>query len=355
MKLLDAITRLFKPQAGGASVPSEALRAMDLGRTRIVFVEGKPSGQMLHLDRLVVVPIAPDTPLPLALKDLFEKNKCESHNVQLSLKSPQVVTRLLRFPHMNEKELRGVIQYEIEQYVPYESKDLYIDLAVLQESIKTEQGEVSEVFVAVAKKDYLDSLIKQFKDAQVELGGVDVDILACMKCLEFFYPEEFSGHTAVLDMGLLVTTLGVVRKGLPRFVRDLSFGTQDVLKKLKNRANLSDSEMQDFLSGKRVVAETERAIFFDSIENLVNDVKVSFDYYRDQSEDAASADKLFLCGLGSGQAFIAEALQRALDIPVTVLDISAKLELGPEVSPEVLTPIKDDLQVAVGLLLREHD
>lgn len=358
--MINPVSKFFeslkaKSRGAAGAAPAEFSRALDLGRTRLLFLEGRPSHGKLYLNQFTHIPLSLDVPLVNGLKVLFEEKKCEKDSLRISLKSPQVVIRFLRFPKMNEKELRGVLQYEIEQYVPYEAKDLYLDLAVLQESVKTDAGENTEIFVAVAKKDYLDALIKQFQDVQSVIDVVDVDILACMKCLEFFHPDEFSGHVAILDIGVHVTTLGVIRGGQPRFIRDLSFGSQDISKKLKNRANLSDMDTQDFLDGKTTVAEAQAPVFLDSIEGLINDVKVSFDYYRDQSEDGAGADCLFVCGVGSAQDFILKALGKALDVPIKNMDLISKIELGPNVSPELLSAWIYDLPVGLGLILPDHD
>lgn len=350
------IKKIFKlSQASGKTAQSQYHRAIDLGRTRVFFAEGKVVAHKLYLNQLVSVPLTANMDLPAALKKLFDDEQHSRDEIRISLKSPQVITRFLRFPKMTEQELRGVLQFEIEQYVPYEAKDLYMDLSVLQESVKVDQNENTEIFVAVAKKDYLDPLVKQFRDIQSEVSVVDVDMLACMKSLEFFHAQDYKGHAAILDLGVHVSTLGVVRASLPRFIRDLSFGTQDITKKLKSRAALTDASIVEFIEGRLEAAPDQYAGFTDSIESLINDVKVSFDFYRDQSEDGASPDKLFVCGLGSNQKFILEALQKSLDIPIFNIDISSNLEFSPTVSRDLFNAILPDLPVLMGLLLREHD
>ena len=357
MQFLNTLTKnIFKaPQGSVKAAQNNYHRAIDLGRTRIFFAEGKVVSHKLYLNQLVSVPLTANMDLPAALKKLFNDEQHSRDEICISLKSPQVITRFLRFPKMTEQELRGVLQFEIEQYVPYEAKDLYMDLSVLQDSVKVDQSENTEIFVAVAKKDYLDPLVKQFKDVESEVSVVDVDMLACMKSLEFFHAEDYKGHAAILDLGVHVSTLGVVRTGLPRFIRDLSFGTQDITKKLKSRALLPDASIVEFIEGRLEAASDQYASFTDSIESLINDVKVSFDFYRDQSEDGASPDKLFVCGLGSNQKFILEALQKSLDIPISNMDISSKLEFSPTVSKDLFNSILPDLPVLMGLLLREHD
>lgn len=357
MQLLKNIFDKFKSSSSGpvANASADYCRAVDLGRTRVFFGEGRVVSHKLFLNQLFSIPLTGELDFSVALKKIFEEEHCSSEGLRISLKSPQVITRFLRFPKMSEKELRGVLQFEIEQYVPYEAKDLYMDLSVLQESVKTEQTESTEIFVAVAKKDYLDGLVKQFKTAQAELALVDVDMLACIRALEFFHLEDHKGHSALLDLGVNVSTLGVVRSGLPRFIRDLSFGTQDIAKKLKSRTSISDADIADFVDGKLMVAEDQRPQYADSIENLINDVKVSFDFYRDQSEDGASPDKLIVCGLGSNQKMILESLQKSLDVPVENMNLESKIELGPDVSKELFQSMQPDLPVLLGLILREHD
>ncbi len=357
MQFLKNILDKVKSSSAGLSADTSAdySRAVDLGRTRVFFGEGKVVAQKLYLNQLISIPLNGELDFSIPLKKLCDEEHCNLEGMRVSLKSPQVITRFLRFPKMSEKELRGVLQFEIEQYVPYEAKDLYMDLSVLQESVKTEKVENTEIFVAVAKKDYLDTLVKQFKDAQAELTLVDVDMLACMKALEFFHLEDYKGHSAILDLGVHVSTLGVVRSGLPRFIRDLSFGTQDIAKKLKSRASVADTEITDFIEGKLTVSDDKVAQYADSIESLINDVKVSFDFYRDQSEDGASPDKLIVCGLGSSQKMILESLQKSLDVPVVNMNIEPLVDLGPKVSKELFQSILPDLPVLLGLILRDHD
>jgi len=358
MQFLNTLSKkIFKSsQSPGKSSRVQYCRAIDLGLTRVFFAEGRVvSNNKLYLNQLVCVPLTANMDLPVALKKLFSDEQCSRDDLRISLKSPYVITRFLRFPKMTEQELRGVLQFEIEQYVPYEAKDLYMDLSVLQESVKFDQTESTEIFVAVAKKDYLDPLVKQFKDVQSDVSVVDVDMLACMKSLEFFHPEDYKRHAAILDLGVHVSTLGIVRAGLPRFIRDLSFGTQDITKKLKSRALLADAAIVEFIEGRLEATTEQHASFTDSIESLINDVKVSFDFYRDQSEDGASPDNLFVCGLGSNQKFILEALSKSLDIPILNMDISSKLEFGPSASRELFNTNLPDLPVLMGLLLREND
>ena len=163
MKNLSSLLKLFPQKRLSEKQPpkEDYNSALDLGRTRILFLEGNVRSGKVYLHRLASIPLAVDAPLQEGMKILFNEKQCSSENIRMSLKSPQVVTRFLRFPKMTEKELRGVLQYEIEQYVPYDAKDLYLDIAVLQESVKTDQGENTEIFVAVAKKDYLDALLVQ--------------------------------------------------------------------------------------------------------------------------------------------------------------------------------------------------
>lgn len=357
MEFIKSVSSLFKNKKSSSPKQDdpEGVRAIDVGRTRLLFADGFVSGSKLVISQFEQVAVNLDSPLEAGLKVLFQERKCSQENLRLSLKSPQVVTRFLRFPKMSDKELRGVLQFEIEQYVPYEAKDLYLDLAVLQESIKTEQGESTEIFVAVAKKDSVDAMMKSFQSLQATVDVIDVDILACMKCLGYFHPEDFSSHTAVLDLGVHVTTLGVLRGSQPRFIRDLSFGAQDISKKLKHRASLNDADIQGFLDGRLVVSEDQSAIFLDSIEGLINDVKVSFDYYRDQSEDGAGADRLFVCGVGSAQTFLTKALEKALDVPVRNMDLLSKIELTNTVSKDAFHSALMDMPVVLGLLLRDYD
>ena len=174
-----------------------------------------------------------------------------------------------------------------------------------------------------------------------------------MAALEYFHPEDFAGHTGLLDLGTEISTLGIVRDGKPRFVRDISYGAYDLFKRFKTRSNLADEKVEKLFENNAAPTPDEMQAITESLEGLIRDLRVSFDYYHDQSGQAKPVSKLFLSGVVSHPAVL-KVLSEGLQLPVVSMDILSKIKWDPGVDPELLKANASLLPVAMGLGLREE-
>ena len=271
----------------------------------------------------------------------------------MSLKGHGIVIRFIRFPAMKIEDLRSAMKYEAEQYIPFELSDVVLDFGVVEPSLKTDEGDKMEVMLAVIKRQELDPTLEIFRNLECSLSVVDVDILSVMAAMEYFHPVDFSGHTGILDLGAEISTLGIVREGKPRFIRDISYGTYDLFKRMKTRSNLTDEKIEQFFEKNQTPSQEEGQAIAESLDGLIGDLRVSFDYYHDQSGQSQPITKLFLSGSLSHPAVL-KALSDGLQIPVVGMDLLGKIQCSPEVDPAVLKMNEALLPVALGLGLREE-
>ena len=206
----------------------------DLGRTKILLLEMEKKSDHVFIHRFDILKHASlDHKPAFVLKPFFDGKKYQKNDIRTALKGHGVVIRFIRFPKMKIEELNSVMKYEAEQYIPFELDDVVLDFAVVEESVKTDEGEKMEVLLAVVKRKELEPTLEIFRNLECQLSLVDVDILSGMAALEYFHPEDFSGHQGLFDLGTEISTLGIVRDGKPRFIRDISYGTYDLQKRLK--------------------------------------------------------------------------------------------------------------------------
>lgn len=326
----------------------------DLGRTQTVLLEVEKCADHLFIRHIDVIKNASQDQKPsLVLKPFLDGKKFQKDGIRVALKGHGVVIRFVRFPKMKIEDLRSAMKYEAEQYIPFELSDVVLDFGVVEESLKTEDGEKMEVMLVVIKRQELEPTLEIFRNLECRLSVVDVNILSAMAALEYFHPEDFSGHTALLDLGTEISNLGVVRDGKPRFVRDISYGSYDLYKRLKTRSNLLDGKIEKLFEKNEAPTPEEAHAITESLEGLIGDLRVSFDYYHDQSGQTKPVTKLFLSG-GVSHPMVLKALSQGLQIPVVCMDILKKLKWAPEVDPELIKTNAALLPVAMGLGLREE-
>jgi type IV pilus assembly protein PilM len=315
-------------------------------------LEKRPGHLFIHrLD--IIKDVFHDQKPALVLKPFLDGKKFLKDGVRVALKGHGVVIRFIRFPVMKIEDLRSAMQYEAEQYIPFELKDVVLDFEVVDPGFKTEEGEKMEVMLAVAKRQELEPTLEIFRNLECDLSVVDVDILAAMASLEYFHPDDFSGHTGLLDLGNEISTLGIVRDGKPRFIRDISYGTYDLFKRLKTRSSLTDEKIEQFFETNAMPSPEEGRAIAESLDALIGDLRVSFDYYHDQFGQSRPITKLFLSG-GVSHPAVLKALSDGLNIPVVGMELLARIQFASDVDPALLKTNEALLPVALGLGLREE-
>jgi type IV pilus assembly protein PilM len=289
----------------------------------------------------------------LVLKPFLDGKKFSKDGIRTALKGHGVVIRFIRFPKMKIEELQSAMKYEVEQYIPFELKDVVLDFDIVEESLRTDDGDKMEVMLAVIKRPELDAMLEIFRNLECRLFVVDVNILSAMAALEYFHPADFSGHAGILDLGGEISTLGIVRDGKPRFIRDLSYGTLDLYKRLKTRSNLTEERIEKLFESHEEASPEETQAISESLEGLIGDLRVSLDYYHDQAGQSKPLAKLFLIGSMAHPAVL-KALGDGLHIPVSSVEVLSKVQCAPEIDPVFLKMNASLLPVALGLGLRQE-
>ena len=349
-----SVTDGFVSKLFPKKVVDSRVTVCDIGRSKTVLLELQKNPDHLYVTRFEIIKNSFQDQNPsLVLKPYFDGKKFRREGIRVAMKGHGVVIRFIRFPKMKTEDLGSALKYEAEQYIPFELSDVAMDFGVVEPSIKTDEGEKMEIMLAVIKRQQLDPILEIFRNMECQLSVVDVDVLTAMAALEYFHPEDFGGHVGILDLGTEISTLGIVRDGKPRFIRGISYGSYDLQKRLKTRSNLSEDMIQHFFEKNTIpTAEAEQAIR-ESLEGLTGDLRVSFDYYYDQTPSAKPIEKLYLSG-GASQPFVLKALSEGLQMPVCCMDVMKKIKCAPEVNAEQLKMALPLMPVALGLGIREE-
>ena len=228
-----------------------------------------------------------------------------------------------------------------------------MDFHVLDEEIATPSGPMMNLLLVAVKRDELYPLIEVFQAASLQIEFIDIDALACINALEFFYPESLKTSIGVLDIGTEISTLSIMREGKPRFIRDVSYGGLDILKRLKRKLGLSDQAALEQLEVDRLPSPEAIEVLKEGLANLVAELKVSLDYYLDQVHPSEPVTKLYLGGGGGYHPIVLETLTKELGFGVETIDILSKIKLGDGVDQEGVKKNQGLLAVALGLCLRD--
>jgi len=286
--------------------------------------------------------------------ELLAKSGIQAEFVRTSVKGQGVVYRFLHFPKMNIEELSSALLFEAEKYIPFNPQDVVMDHVVIDDHLADAGGGVGMNLLLVAvKKDEVEAIMKPILSVNRKIELIDVNILAALNALEVFHAEDFQKSVGVLELGGEVSTLAISQAKKLRFVRELSFGEKDLSQKLKRGMGYSDDEVKKLFRTFDVPCDPAvAAILQEVLENLVNDLKMSFEYYLDQNASAQAISKLFLCGDIAPMPAIPEFLQKSFDFPVAGFDLLRCVKIGKAVEPQVLNSNQGMLPIILGRALR---
>ena len=118
------------------------LVGVDIGSTSIKVCQLKESRRGLSLVRFGYMPLSPqvivdgqvmDTGVVVeGLQRLFQDAKIRQKECALSVSGQSVIHRKITVPMMTEAELGEQIQWEAEQHIPFDIKDVQVDYQVLR-------------------------------------------------------------------------------------------------------------------------------------------------------------------------------------------------------------------------------
>ena len=92
-----------------------------------------------------------------SLRQLFKENKIETKNVAISIGGLSVIVKKITVQTMPDDQLQETINFEAEQYIPFDISDVNIDYQILGES--ENNSDQMDVLLVAAKKNMINDYV----------------------------------------------------------------------------------------------------------------------------------------------------------------------------------------------------
>ena len=338
---------------------------IDIGSSAVKIVRLRPSRGSFHLVSLGLMPLPSDTIVDNTIMDssmvvstiqnLLASMKVKTKKVATSVSGHSVIIRKISLPLMSESELEMSIQWEAEQYIPFDISEVNIDFQIMGPDAK-DPSQMNVMLVA-AKKDFVDDYTAVFADAGLEPMVMDIDCFAVENMFDFNYGFVEGEIVALIDLGASATSVNVLHGNVSVFTRDLQAGGSLINQELQKRLGISSEEAEQAKLGRREFesfdAEAIDDILDDAFENLVQEVQRSLDFFvATSSEEKIS--KIYLTGGTSCSEKLREKLEQRLEIPSEIINPFRNVTVNDkEFDPEYLAAVGPMLSVATGLAMRK--
>src|SRR3984957_14792078 len=129
------------------------------------------------------------------IQELVQKNRLKNRDVAIGVSGHSVIIKKISLPRMTQDELDESIQWEAEQYIPFDVKDVNIDTQILSD--RQDGSGQMDVLLVAAKKDMINDFTAVVSEAGLTPIVVDVDAFAVQNMFETNY-EPVPGGAVVL-------------------------------------------------------------------------------------------------------------------------------------------------------------
>lgn len=335
----------------------KSLLGLDIGASMVKAVELTDTGGMFSITGYAQRPLESKEALTETIKAVVEEGAFKTKRVSTAVSGRSVIVRYVNMMKMADEELRSAIKYEADKYIPFEIEDVILDCLRLEEAKERGMAENEmKVLLVAVKKSLIDERIAALVDAGLRPVVIDVDCFALGNAFELkmLSSPRFAGVEkldALVDIGANKTNINIMKKQVSYFTREVYIGGNDFTDAISHRLSLDLHEAEALKvkpAGRE--ADIEEATQ-QAVEDLANEVHLSFDYYENQFDE--EVDEVFLSGGGAKLVGLAQIFERALGKKVSLWDPVEDLEVDSEkVDVAAMRENAPRLAIAVGLAAR---
>ncbi len=296
------------------------------------------------------------TAIVQAIQELVGELKVRHKDVAIGVSGHSVIIKKISLPRMSQAELDESIQWEAEQYIPFDVKDVNIDTFPL--ATGNDQTGQMDVLLVAAKKDMINDYTSVVAEAGLAPSVVDVDAFAVQNCYEANYDMP-SGETIVLiNAGASVVNINIIANGVTTFTRDVTIGGNQFTEEIQKQLNVSYDEAEALkIGGNRhdadsVVPQDVERVLGTVAEQMAGEIQRSLDFYASTAADSHIARVLLSGGTAKIPALF-KTIEQRVGVPVEILNPFKNIEIdNRRFDPAYIMEVAPVAAVAVGLALR---
>lgn len=272
-----------------------------------------------------------------AIVRCMQESNVRSRRVFCSLPEGKSFLRIIEMPNLSDKELKESIQFQIEENIPMGVDQLYYDWMRMPQSFSRNEKKVSILLVAVARNT-ADIFLETVESAGLEVVGMGTESVAQVKSLlSDKQNQEKKEVVLLIDLGDRRTTVIFSVGGIPCFASSAPLSSQMMTEAIAQTLRVSSEEAERIKLERGIGSFVKKDPVFIAVESvlehLVNQVRISMDFFTGGLGFSRSVDRIVLCGGGASTKGLAVYLGKRLGKAVEKGDPWARMHLDGNIPP----------------------
>lgn len=339
------------------------LVGVDIGTTSIKVCQLKESRRGLSLVRFAYAPLEPQVIVDGQVMDsgavietlqrLFRDTKIRQKDIAVSVSGQSVIIRKISVPTMTDNELDEQIQWEAEQHIPFDIKDVQIDHQVLRR--RPDDGQMDVLLVA-AKRDQIDEYAQLARMAKLRPMVCDIDAFTVQNLFEYSRGLNPDQTIALINVGASLSSLNIISGGVSAFTREIANGGNMITEEIQRAMGVPFEQAEAYKCGDGedgMVPRQVPEIIEGACDAIAAEIQRSLDFFMATSGDSDIA-RIFVTGGSAGLQALARAIEARSRVPVEIWLPTEKINLEARELDRALIERRGlQLAVALGLSLRK--
>ncbi len=336
----------------GLDIGSKAIKLCEVFETR-------KNGFVLNKFGMISIPngaiedgvIKDSETVSQAIRELFNAQKVREKNVAVSIGGYSVIVKKIQVQSMTDAELQETIQFEAEQYIPFDINDVNLDFQILGESPVF--ANKLDVILVAAKKELVDEYLNLIELSGLRPCVVDIDAFALQNIYEANY-DSLEEVVALIDIGAGKTSLNIVKDGASLFMRDVSLGCNQINHKISDKVacSLEDAEaIKITLQSDKITSQEIADIVSSVIGDWCLEIRRAIDFfYSTYPDDQIS--KVLISGGGANITEFRHTLASETASEVEIINPFGKFSIDKRLDPAFLEKVSPQAAICMGLAIR---
>ena len=343
--------------------------ALDIGSSHVKLLELEVdrAGKQ-RLKHFGVAPLPPEaivdgafmntTAIVSTVRELLARHKVKTKDAVVGVAGNSVIVKRISLPLMTQEELDESIQWEAEQYIPFDVNDVNIDAYILQG--QADDAGQMEVLLVAARKELINEYTSLVLEAGLKPVVIDVAAFAIENMFTLNYDAP-AGAVALVNIGASMVNINVLRRGVSAFTRDIGMGGRAYTEEIQRAMNASYEEAELFKTGAdrsdraSVVPEEVERVLSSVSDTLATEINRSLEYYL-STVGGEQLTRLYLAGGVAPTPGLRDVMERVCGCPAEIIDPFRRVQVDERAfNPRFLQDVAPQAAVAVGLGLRRAD
>ena len=284
------------------------------------------------------------------------RDRCRAQYVSISLPEEHAYLFETTIPmDTPEKEMRGFIEFHLEENVPLSSRDAYFDYAIVGEDTANKAFRVA---VAVYAHATIQSYYEACERARLVPLSFEIEAQAIARAA---IPKQHVQTYMIVDFGKTRMGVGIVHQGTLMYTSTIEIAGDQLSSDMREvLGNKSEAELTQIKNTKGLLHTKENEAIANILEKyaqtVVDELSIRIHYWHSRGIDTTEREikKVILCG-GSANLFgLPEFLSQRLEVQAERAHVWVNAFSLEDHIPAISRRYSYGYATAIGLALKSY-